>query len=163
MGKRHRARECAVQCLYQWEVTGADLDTILAGYWEAREIDEPAVSEFADELFRGTVEHAEELDVIIAEQTRHWRLDRMGLVEKSILRLGCYELAHEFDTPTAVVIDEAVELAKRYSEPEAGPFVNGILDGISARLRGDRDDAAEGRSAAVDDEGAETQHPARET
>ena len=162
MGKRHRARECAVQCLYQWEVTGADLDSILSGYWEAREIDEPAVAEFAEELFRGTVKRVEELDGIIADQTRHWRMDRMGLVEKSILRLGGYELVHERDTPTAVVIDEAVELAKRYSGPEAGAFVNGVLDGISARLRGDRADAAQGDGAAVDNEEAATQRPARE-
>ncbi len=152
MGKRHRSRECAVQCLYQWEVTGADPDSILSGYWEAREIDEPAVSKFAEELFRGTVEHVEVLDGIIAAQTRHWRLERLGLVEKSILRLGGYELAHEHDTPTAVVIDEAVELAKRYSGPEAAPFVNGILDAISAHVRGDRADAEQGDAAAVENE-----------
>ncbi len=158
MGKRRRARECAVQCLYQWEVTGADLDSILSGYWETRgEIDEPAITEFAEELFRGTVERVEELDGIIAEQARHWRMDRMGLVEKSILRLGGYELVHEPDTPIAVVIDEAVELAKRYSRPEAGPFVNGILDGISARVRGDSADGTEANGAAIGNEEAATQ------
>jgi N utilization substance protein B len=71
---------------------------------------------------------------MIADQTEHWRMDRVGAVEKSILRLGVYELVFDEETPPAVVIDEAVELAKRFSGPESGPFVNGVLDGIRRRV-----------------------------
>ena len=135
MGKRHRARESALQCLYQWEVTGAGPDQILAGYWETREPVEVEVRNFTESLVRGTVTHVARIDAIICEQTRHWRMDRLGLVEKSILRLGGFELLYAPETPAAVVIDEAVELSKRFSGPEAAPFVNGILDGIHERSR----------------------------
>jgi N utilization substance protein B len=134
MGKRRRAREAAVQCLYQWEVTGGDPEALLTGYWEAHGPADAEVRLFAERLFRGAVERAAEIDAMISDQTEHWRMDRLGLVEKSILRLGAYELLAESDVPPAVVIDEAVELAKHFSEPDAGPFVNGVLDGIRRRL-----------------------------
>lgn len=134
MGKRHRAREAAVQCLYQWEVTHAEPERILAGYWESCGAPEPQVRLFAEALFNGVVERAEQIDAMISEQTEHWRMERLGLVEKAILRLGVFELLFASDTPPAVVIDEAVELCKRFSGPEAGPFVNGVLDGIRERV-----------------------------
>ncbi len=130
MGKRHRARESAVQCLYQWEVTGADPDALLAGYWESHGPPDLAVKRFAETLFHGAVAHLQEIDAMISAQTEHWRMDRLGLVEKSILRLGGYELLFESETPPAVVIDEAVEICKRFCAPAAGPFVNGVLDGV---------------------------------
>lgn len=134
MGKRHRAREAAVQCLYQWEVTCAEPERILAGYWESCGAPEPQVRLFAEALVNGVVERAEQIDAMISEQTEHWRMERLGLVEKAILRLGVFELLFASDTPPAVVIDEAVELCKRFSGPEAGPFVNGVLDGIRERV-----------------------------
>jgi N utilization substance protein B len=90
---------------------------------------------FTASLVLGTVAHVEQIDAMISEHARHWRVDRLGLVEKSILRLGGYELVYEEETPSAVVIDEAVELAKRFSDPDAGSFVNGVLDGMSKHLR----------------------------
>ncbi len=137
MGKRHRARESAVQCLYQWEVTGADPEGLLAGYWENHGPPELPVKRFAELLFHGVVAHAEEIDAMISAQTKHWNIDRLGLVEKAILRLGVYELLFESDMPPAVVIDEAVEICKRFSGPEAAPFVNGVLDGIKERAAAD--------------------------
>ena len=134
MGTRRRARESAIQCLYQWEVTGAAPELILQGYWESRDLVDAGLKRFAASLVLGTVAHVEEIDAMISEQTHHWRMDRLGLVEKSILRLGGYELVYEEDTPAAVVIDEAVELSKRFSDPEAGAFVNGVLDGMSKRV-----------------------------
>ena len=134
MGKRRRARESAVQCLYQWDVTGAEPELILQGYWETQDPVDAELMRFAEALVLGTVEHAAEIDAMISEQTRHWRIDRLGLVEKSILRLGGYELIYEDETPAAVVIDEAIELSKRFSDPEAGSFVNGVLDGMSKRV-----------------------------
>jgi len=123
-----------VQCLYQWEVTGAPPERILEGFWESRGAVDAAVRLFAEALVYGVVTRAGEIDAMISDQTEHWRMERLGLVEKSILRLGAYELAFADDNPAAVVIDEAVELAKRFSGPEAGPFVNGVLDGIRQRI-----------------------------
>lgn len=134
MGRRHRAREAAIQCLYQWEVTGAAPDRILEGFWESRGAVDAAVRLFAEALVHGVVAQATEIDAMISDQTEHWRMDRLGLVEKSILRLGVYELAFDEQNPAAVVIDEAVELAKRFSGPESGPFINGVLDGIRLRI-----------------------------
>lgn len=133
MGKRHRARESAVQCLYQWEMTGADPEELLAGYWENHGPPELQVKRFAETLFHGVLAHTEEIDAMISAQMEHWRMDRLGLVEKAVLRLGVYELLFESGTPPAVVIDEAVEICKRFSGPEAAPFVNGVLDGIKER------------------------------
>ena len=129
MGKRHRARECAVQCLYQWEVTRADPTAVLDGYWDSQPL-EDGVREFAETLVRGTVEHVDEVDRLIDRYSEHWRVDRLGLVEKSVLRLAGYELLHEDETPAVVAIDEAIELAKRFSGPEAAQFVNGVLDAM---------------------------------
>ena len=138
MGKRHRARESAVQCLYQWDMTGNDPDVILDGYWETHADTEPELRDFMEHLFRGTIAHVAMIDAMISEQMRHWRMDRLGRVEKGILRLGGYELLHERDTPPAVVIDEAVELSKRFSGDEAGSFINGVLDGMREKLKGSR-------------------------
>ncbi len=134
MGKRRRARESAIQCLYQWEVTGADPELILQGYWESHGRVDADLKSFAESLVLGTVAHVDEIDAMISEQSLHWRMERLGLVEKSILRLGGYELIYEHETPAAVVIDEAVELSKRFADVEAGPFINGLLDGMSKRV-----------------------------
>lgn len=141
MGKRRRAREAAVQCLYQWDMKRADIDTLLAGYWEAHPAG-PEVAEFTERLVRGTLDFLAEVDELISGQAEHWRFDRMGKVERSILRLGAYELLHESDTPEAVVIDEAIEISKRFCGPDAGQFVNGVLDGIREKI------VADGRSAS---------------
>jgi N utilization substance protein B len=132
VGARHRARERALQCLYQWESTAAPIDTVLERFWRAQEEPEET-RRFAERLVRGTVSLVEPIDELIAEQAANWRLDRMGMVDRNILRLGAYELLREEDTPAAVAIDEAIELAKRFSGDEAGQFVNGILDAIRRR------------------------------
>lgn len=135
MGYRHRARERALQCLYQWEVTGKDPERLFEGFWAAQP-ESAQVVEFAERLIRGTVAEIEAIDPLIDRQATNWRLDRMGNVDRNILRLGVYELLNEPDTPAAVVINEAIELAKRFSGSQAGPFVNGVLDGIRRRLEG---------------------------
>ena len=122
MGARHRARERALQCLYQWETTGATAERILPGFWSVQP-ESSEVREFTERLLRGTIDNVT-------------RIDPLGRVDRSILRLGVYELLCEDDTPAAVVIDEAIELAKRFSGESAGQFVNGILDGIRQRLEG---------------------------
>ena len=133
MGKRRKARECAIQCLYQWDMTGADVESILAGFWEAHPSSQE-VAEFTERLIHGTLEHVDEIDPLIGAQAEHWRVDRIGKVERSILRLGAYELLYEEDTPKAVVINEAIEISKRFCGPDAGHFINGVLDGIREKL-----------------------------
>ena len=140
MGKRRKARECAIQCLYQWDMTGSDVETILAGYWEAHP-SSPEVAEFTDHLVQGTLAHVDEIDPLIGAQAEHWRSDRIGKVERSILRLGAYELMYEPNTPKAVVIDEAIEISKRFCGPDAGHFINGVLDGIREKLGSSESDA----------------------
>lgn len=129
MGVRHRARERALQCLYQWESTSATVDRVLQRFWTSQPEPEE-VRRFAEQLVRGTIAAVGDLDPLIERQAVNWRLERMGMVDRNVLRLGAYELLHELGTPPAVVIDEAVELAKRFSGEGSGQFVNGILDGL---------------------------------
>ena len=140
MGKRRKARECAIQCLYQWDMTGSEVETLLAGYWEAHPSPQE-VAEFTEHLVYGTLAHLDEIDPLIAAQTENWRADRIGKVERSILRLGAYELMYQQNTPRAVVIDEAIEISKRFCGPDAGHFVNGVLDGIREKLGSGGSDA----------------------
>ena len=141
MGRRTKARECAFQILYQWQITGEPMSAVLEGFWRVRS-GTPAARAMAERLARGAQAQAQALDNQIAEAATHWRLDRIAPVDRTILRLGAYELAEEKGTPAAVVLDEAVELAKRFGEEDSPAFVNGVLDAIRKRVRGD----AEARS-----------------
>jgi N utilization substance protein B len=91
--------------------------------------------EYALELLRGVEEHCDDIDRLLAEYSEHWAVERMPAVDRAVLRLGCYELAHEPDVPTAVVISEAVDLAKQYSTKDSGRFVNGLLARIAEQVR----------------------------
>jgi N utilization substance protein B len=91
--------------------------------------------EYALELLRGVEAHCEDLDRLLSEYSEHWAVERMPAVDRAVLRLGCYELAHEPDVPTAVVISEAVDLAKQYSTKDSGRFVNGLLARIAEQVR----------------------------
>ena len=137
MGLHRRARELALQLLYQHEHTGADLDAMQTEFDEWISASDE-VREFADFLLRGTLAHLGELDDELARQTAHWRLERLAAVDRNILRLAMFELVHEPETPPAVVIDEAIEIAKKYGAEESGRFVNGVLDGFIKRRAGAR-------------------------
>ncbi|MBL8115470.1 MAG: transcription antitermination factor NusB [Acidobacteria bacterium] len=131
-GKRRKSRELALQLLYQNDVAGTPADEMFRNteeYVEAR----PEVQEFASRLVLGTLSKRDEIDGKLSERSEHWRLGRMPVVDRNLLRLALYELLFENDTPDAVVIDEAVEIAKKFSTPSSGPFVNGVLDGIRRR------------------------------
>ena len=138
---RHRAREAAVQMLYQWEVGRHPIEDVSKVFWkqapvadsEAGEVAEAypeAIQEFATDLARGVVAHVETLDPIIAEAAEHWRIERMAVIDRLILRLAVYEFLHQPGTPALVVINEALELARTFSTDDAVRFINGILDGI---------------------------------
>src|SRR5262249_37239492 len=139
--KRTKARECALQMLYQWDITREPMDRVAGLFWQVRTSTEETRAA-AERLARGAQRELERLGEEIARAPRNWRLDRIGAIDNSILRLATYELMKEPATPSSVVIDEAVELAKRFSEADSPPFVNGVLDAIKARVRGEPAGAA---------------------
>jgi len=139
-GHRHRAREAAFQMLYQWDVGKVEPGAV-PGLYDAIEQDdaEPLAAParaFAEELVAGTIARVAEIDALIAQHAQHWRIERIATVDRLILRLGIYELLYGHDTPAGVVIDEAIELARTFSEEDAVRFVNGVLDGVHKSLPG---------------------------
>jgi transcription antitermination factor NusB len=130
MGKRRKARELVLQALYAFEISGEQLEVILADILE-RQKPPPDVAEFATLLANKTVEHLQEIDQLIAQKVKRWELSRLAVVDRNILRLAICELFHFADIPQKVSINEAIELAKLYSTTESGRFVNGILDSIA--------------------------------
>jgi N utilization substance protein B len=135
MGVRRRGRELALQMLYQHELAGTPIDRIFVAF-EELQLASDETREFAIELVRGVVCRLGELDSHLTGQADNWRLERMATVDRNILRLALYELLFEQETPPAVVIDEAVEIAKRFGSERSGQFVNGVLDGFLHRSPG---------------------------
>jgi N utilization substance protein B len=135
MGSRRKARECALQMLFAADVSGARVDDIVRLYWsELSDADvEPAAQDFATRLAVGTLSRVAELDERIRSRAEHWRIPRMAIVDRNILRLAVYEFTHE-PTPRTVAINEALEIARRFSTFEATQFINGILDAIKRDL-----------------------------
>ncbi|MGB9594838.1 MAG: transcription antitermination factor NusB [Candidatus Poribacteria bacterium] len=129
MRKRTKARECALQMLYQADMTDSPIDEIIEKYWQYK-TRTPDVISFANDLFKGTYEHLEEIDKIISDYSEHWKISEMPVVDRNILRFAIYEIIYMDDIPPAATIDEAVELANRFSTPSSGKFVNGILDKV---------------------------------
>lgn len=137
MGLRRTARECALQMLYQHDVGKHVPATILDSFWEMNEQPEK-VREFASELFRGTISRIKEIDRLIQGHTKNWRLSRMAAVDRNVLRLAVFELLSDVKTPDTVVINEALEIAKKFSTNESAQFVNGVLDSIKNDLLQER-------------------------
>lgn len=146
MRKRTRAREFALQILYQLDIAHAAIDEVCEDFWlergdpvlsspERKALDEDKrdadVREYAERLVRGTVANVKELDKIIERFAENWEIGRMAYVDRNILRLSAYEMIHLDEIPVKVAINEAVELAKRYGESDSSKFVNGILDRIA--------------------------------
>jgi N utilization substance protein B len=134
MGMRRRARELALQMLYQSELAGTDHLHVEEDFEELRKAD-ASVRSFALDLYAGTLEHRTEIDQLLSEQTAHWRLDRLAAVDRNILRMAIFELVYQSETPAAVVIDEAIEVAKKFGAGDSARFVNGVLDGFVRRRR----------------------------
>jgi N utilization substance protein B len=129
MGSRRRARELALQMLFENDLTGAPPEEMFLHFQEWRHAAE-STRDYARRLVVGTLEHRPEIDGLITRQADNWRLERMPAVDRNILRMALYEIRHEPDTPPPVVIDEALEIAKRFSTPRSSQFINGILDGV---------------------------------
>lgn len=131
MPSRRKARECALQMLFQWDLGKDSPELVERLFWSnTRWLSEEALRRFASELFQGAVAAAKEIDRLIARHTEHWRIERMAAVDRNILRLAIYEMTHRPETPPAVVINEALEIARRFSGEESVQFVNGVLDSV---------------------------------
>ncbi len=142
MGLRRAARECALQMLYEYDVGRLSQREILATFWEMNEHPKK-VREFATQLFEGSLERLKEIDKTIQQHTKNWRLSRMAAVDRNILRLAVYEFLSDSKTPGTVVINEALEIAKKFSTHESAQFVNGILDSIKKDLKMANQEASE--------------------
>lgn len=121
-----------MQFLYQAEFTGSGDREELDRFWGHFHPDGPGAPAYLRELVAGAASHQEELDALIVRFSEHWRLERMTVVDRNLLRLAAYELLYQPKVPPKVVINEAVELAKRYGSDDSGAFINGILDQIRA-------------------------------
>jgi transcription antitermination protein NusB len=135
---RHRARQQALQLLFQWDLRRTPIEDIITGYYDSLLINEDSVGkprpdEFAERLLRGVIEDIAGVDDLITRHAAHWRMERMPAVDRNILRIAVYEMLRT-DTPPAVVIDEALELARRFSSEESVHFVNGVLDAVRREL-----------------------------
>ncbi|MEQ2007273.1 MAG: transcription antitermination factor NusB [Limisphaerales bacterium] len=159
MGMRREARERAIQFLFQCDLNAPDrLDEALDHFWDSQRraaiaqasdgkatwgeqvelppptTEEAAVRLFADPLIKGTLEHRAEVDAVITKHARNWEISRMAAVDRNILRLGIYEMLHRDDIPPVVSINEAVDIAKKFSTDDSGKFVNGILDKVRGEV-----------------------------
>jgi N utilization substance protein B len=137
MKRRSRAREVALQLLYEHDHDREVVPERVRQFLHDRLRDDELES-FAEELFRGTIKHRREIDLRLAAVAENWAVERMATVDRNILRLGTFELLFQPDTPPRVVIDEAVEMAKRFGSADSQAFVNGVLDRLAVgRLKGD--------------------------
>jgi N utilization substance protein B len=136
--RRHRAREAALQILYQWEIGQTDVaraaETFFGFQWPDAGAPPEALRAFSEQLARDTVDGLPRIDGLIAEAAERWRPERMAVLDRLILRLALCELLRDTETPAAVVINEALELARTFSTEESVKFINGMLDGIRKRL-----------------------------
>lgn len=132
--RRRKAREYALQMLFQTDFTGKNIDSEnLAEFWSDKK-ENTDVKEFAEELVRGTINRLDEIDSIIERVAENWILQRMAAVDRNILRFAVYEILYRKDIPSAVTINEAIEIAKKFSSVEAAPFINGILDRVAKEV-----------------------------
>jgi transcription antitermination protein NusB len=138
MAARHRSRQRALQVLYQWDMTKGPVQEAISSFYdtlgaEGRET-KLGRDEFMEELVTGASEMAPDIDHRIAEKSENWRLERMPIVDRNILRLAIYEMSRK-ETPPAVVIDEALELARQFSGEGSVSFINGVLDAVRKEFR----------------------------
>jgi N utilization substance protein B len=159
MAARHRSRQRALQVLYQWDMTKRPVDEVIRAFYDTLDADKTAEDPmeeeepmeekddepeeaatadgrdpFMEQLARGASEMASDIDHRITAKSAHWKLERMPIVDRNILRLGIYEMSRQ-DTPAAVVIDEALELARQFSGEESVAFINGVLDAVNKENR----------------------------
>ncbi len=133
-GTRRKSRELALQMLFQMEMGKQNPDQVRRSFWSERQDLDDKVRGFADDLFGIAAEREQEIDSLIERNAEHWRMDRMAAVDRNLLRAGVAEFLGFPETPPAVVINEALEIARRFSTPESVHFINGVLDSVAREL-----------------------------
>jgi N utilization substance protein B len=133
MGRRRKARESTLQILFQLEFDSSQPEQIIREYWTDKKAGTEE-KELSDKLVHGIVEHQTTLDSVIQSLSEHWRISRMLLVDRNILRMAAFELLFDESLAPAIVINEAIEIAKKYSSSQSAAFINGILDTLSKNL-----------------------------
>ncbi len=144
MGARRSGREAALQMLFQLEGSGVSSEQAIELFWRMYEDADPEGKPYADAIVRGVADNLGGIDEKVTAASQNWRLERMSRVDRNLLRLGTWELMFRADVPRAVILDEAVELAKSYGTDESSGFVNGVLDRIAENL-GRRDEGRTGQ------------------
>jgi N utilization substance protein B len=134
MGTRRKSRELALQMLFQADMGKQEPETVRETFWAERSNVDKEARGFAEDLFRVACERAAEVDGLIEKHTQHWRMDRMAAVDRNILREAVAEFLGYPQTPRAVVINEALEIARKFSTPESVQFINGVLDSVGKEL-----------------------------
>jgi len=130
MGYRRRARECALQLLYQYDLTHDGIQEILVRYWEMIEPQAQQTRDLAAVFFKNALQSRDEIDRLIREHSHNWQLERMSSVDRNILRLAVCEMLMGEESQVPVIINEALEISKRFSGDDSSPFINGVLDSI---------------------------------
>ncbi|MDB5218536.1 MAG: Transcription termination protein NusB [Myxococcaceae bacterium] len=143
MGARRSGREAALQMLFQLEGSGVSSEQAIELFWRTFEDADPEGKPYADAIVRGVADNLDGIDKKVTAASQNWRLERMSRVDRNLLRLGTWELMFRTDVPRAVILDEAVELAKSFGTDESSGFVNGVLDRIAENL-GRRDEGRNG-------------------
>jgi N utilization substance protein B len=131
---RRKSREIAMQMLFQADIGKQTPEQVRTTFWKAGDQVEPEVRGFAEDLFRVAVEHQEQIDELLVANSKHWRLERMSAVDRNLLRMAVGEMLGFKGTPYPIVINEALEIGRRYSAPESLNFLNGMLDSIARSL-----------------------------
>jgi len=134
MRKRRHARESALQILFQLEFNSDRPDAVNDTFWENRASDDKEL-EYCRFLVRGVMAHREEIDNEIQANSRNWKIERMDIIDRNILRMAAFELMYEKDLAAAIIINEAIEIAKKFGSEGSGIFINGVLDGLSKRIK----------------------------
>ena len=138
MGNRRKSRELALQMLFQADMGHQDLEQVRRTFWAERSAEDDA-HDFADDLFRLAMERNGEIDTLIVRHAEHWRMERMAAVDRNVLRAAVAEFLGFPKTPRPVVINEALEIARKFSTPESVQFINGVLDGVARELDGGKE------------------------
>jgi N utilization substance protein B len=134
MGTRRKSRELALQMLFQSDMARQGVDEVRRTFWAERGDLEDEVRGFADDIFKLAVDRAQEIDSLIEQHAEHWRMERMAAVDRNVLRAAVAEFLGFPRTPKPVVINEALEIARKFSSPESVQFINGVLDSVAKEL-----------------------------
>jgi N utilization substance protein B len=134
MGTRRKSRELCLQMLFQWDMGKQAPDHVKKTFWVERGDVDQETRNFADDVFQVAIDRQQEIDDLIQKHAQHWRMERMAAVDRNVLRTGVAELLGPHHTPRPVVINEALEIARKFSAPESVQFINGVLDSVGKEL-----------------------------